>query len=66
MRICSLDPPDLSRNSTADVALEHWGRRGPRGCYFLAVRTVAMSHVGLANVDPGRVVRDRVPFVAPG
>lgn len=28
MSICSLDPPDLSRNSTADVALEHWGRRG--------------------------------------
>ena len=36
MSICSLDPPDLSRNSTADVALEHWGRRGSRGCYFLS------------------------------
>lgn len=36
---------------------------GPEVVIFLAVRTVAMSHVGLANVDPGRVVRDRVPFV---
>lgn len=36
MSICSLDPPDLSRNSTADVALEHWGRRGPRGRYYLS------------------------------
>lgn len=36
MSICSLDPPDLSRNSTADVALEHWGRRGSRGRYFLS------------------------------
>ena len=39
---------------------------GPEVVIFLAVRTVAMSYVGLANVDPGRVVRDRVPFVAPG
>lgn len=28
MSICSLDPPDLSRNCTADIAHEHWGRRG--------------------------------------
>ena len=36
---------------------------GPEVVIFLAVRTVAMSHVGLAHVDPGRVVRNRVPFV---
>lgn len=36
---------------------------GPEVVIILAVRTVAMSHVGLAHVDPGRVVRDRVPFV---
>ena len=37
MSICSLDPPDLSRNSTADVALEHWADVGPEVVIFLAV-----------------------------
>lgn len=36
---------------------------GPEVVIFLAVRTVAMPYVYLAHVDPGRVVRNRAPFV---
>ena len=58
MSICSLEHCRISRNGTADIALGHRGRHGPR-CFFIATGlSAALPHVGLAHVDPDRVVHD--------
>lgn len=50
------------RNDTADIALGHRGRRWPR-CLFITTGLYAsLSHVGLAHVDPDRVVYDPVHY----
>lgn len=60
MSICSLEHCRISRNGTVDIALGHRGRQGPR-CFFIATGLSAvLPHVGLAHVDPDRVVHDPV------
>lgn len=58
MSICSLEHCRISRNGTADIAFGHRGRHGLR-CFFIATGlSAALPHVGLAHVDPDRVVHD--------
>lgn len=58
--ICSLEHCIISRNSTADIAAGHRDRHWPR-CPFVATGlSAAQPHVGLAHVNPDRVVHDPV------